>query len=63
MVERFPGNNRSRLDLKVDLFLEIDKDSLASSDARIKSVAIVNDQEAEQMPVGEDVSLLKSLMP
>ena len=63
MVERFPGNNRSRLDLKVDLFLEIDKDSLASSDARIKNVAIVNEQEAEQMPVGEDVSLLKSLMP
>jgi hypothetical protein len=57
------GRNKSRLDLKVDLFLEIDRDLLASSDARIKAVAIIDDKATEQMPIVEQITLLKFIAP
>ena len=62
MVGKFLGKTRSRLDVKVDLFLDIDEDLLISSNSRIKNVAIVSEQEgAEPIPVAEKISLLKNI--
>jgi hypothetical protein len=63
MVGKLLQRNKFQLDLEVDLFLAIDEDLLASSEAWIRDVAIINDQATEQMPLDEQVSLLKLIMP
>lgn len=59
----FLGTNKYQLDVKVDLFLELDKDRLDSSEIRVKAAAIISDKATEQMPLGEKILLLKSILP
>lgn len=49
------------LELKVDLFLELDKDLLSTSAVRVKNVAIIQDKRTEEMPMEEKLGLLKLL--
>jgi hypothetical protein len=61
MAGRFQGRNRSRLDVKVDLFVDLNKDLLSASAARVKNVAIIGNQGSEEAPAEAKISLLKYL--
>lgn len=63
MVGKILQRTKHRLDLKVDLVVDFDKDMLDKSTARIKNVAITGDQTTDQMPVVEQLSLLKFILP